>query len=277
MNPALQAASVPDGTTTPATLQEWLAFLVNYLRVTGFDDLEGVIVSATEPGVDDQDKLWVRLAVTGNALGFYVYNGSWTAVPVIFPSHTTAARPDNPNEGQVGLNTSVSGLELYVDGAWTSLLLPHGTTDERPTGQANNYHYFDTSIGKWIRYVSASSAWTTVDGGEGELRMFYNVAIATLLTQFPGWVEATEMAGLLPVGQGGDYALNETGGRDSFEVKIKRQQINAASQANVVGTLNIDGVDQTSPDTEQTAYGNAQEVSVLNPYRAVAIIRKSIH
>ena len=38
---------------------------------------------------------------------------------ITYPSWTTATRPSTPQTGQVGLNTTISALEMYTGTQWT--------------------------------------------------------------------------------------------------------------------------------------------------------------
>ncbi len=73
---------LPDPSATPLTVTD-LVNLLNALflpiSVNGFN--AQIITGSATPGVSDQDKLWFKTDISGNPLGFYVFNsGTWRPV-----------------------------------------------------------------------------------------------------------------------------------------------------------------------------------------------------
>ena len=53
-------ATVPVDTPFPANLQQLINAVAGYLTVSGYDSLEGLSVSSTEPGPDQRDRVWLK-------------------------------------------------------------------------------------------------------------------------------------------------------------------------------------------------------------------------
>lgn len=272
----LQTATLPPDTPFPATFQLLLDAVPLYVAIVGGDTLTGIVISETEPGVDDQDKIWAQTDGSGAVLGFFFYLGEWIAIPLTVPE--TAGDPVGAVDGQLNRNSDRgSGLEMRRSGTFTSNLFPEGTTAERNAiaSPPTNFLFFDTTIKRLLRYTGA--AWTTYEGVLGEQRTFNGVSLADALTAYPGWSEDTDMADRVLMGSSGTKAPDSEGGRESFSWKIKRRQINTASEDTVVGVVHIDGVDGNSPDTTNTLFGTATDVPILNPYRSVVVLKKTTH
>lgn len=78
----LKAGSVPAGKNCLVNLTETLKGVQSYMTIEGPDGLTATILSETTPGVDDQDKVWIKLHANGKPEGEYVYGAAgWNRVP----------------------------------------------------------------------------------------------------------------------------------------------------------------------------------------------------
>lgn len=266
--------SLPEDTKWPTKLSQLILILKEITSIEGAESLEGVVISETTPVAADQDKLWARTTEAGRVIEVLYYQGAWKPIPVVLPEY---ARADLPSEAQAGelarFGDKGKGLGVYRDGAWTSNLAPTGPTADRPTSPPTYFIYFDTDIKKQLRWTG--TAWTTVEGGLNETRMFTDRALTDLLTDWPGWVEYTGLAGRVPRGADADTPAGNTGGRESVTWKVSKRNADIDTDFLTVTGITIDGVEGDGPNN--AGYGDENEVNILNPYRAVVWLRKETH
>lgn len=244
------------------------------MSITGAESLEGLIISETTPPVADNEKLWAKITAAGRVIGFFFYQGAWKPVPTVLLSYD---RDDLPAEAQAGemvlLTDNGGGVAVYRDGQWTSLMLPKGKTVDRPAAPPTDFRYYDSDLKRDLRWTG--SAWTTVEGGLNEVRMFTDRSIDTLLDEWPGWVAYTGLAGKFPLGQGEDNAAGTTGGRESFVWKISKRNADIDTDYLAVTGIMIDGIEGDGPNN--AGYGDENTVDIMNPYLAVIYLRKETH
>jgi hypothetical protein len=126
-NLTVSAITPPDG-LPHADRKTEIMELPTYLRVTGASgasELKLVFVSASEPGPDNIDNVWLKIDETGRKHGFYIYDavlGTWLlmAGPGVYVG-TTA--PDDINI--LWLKTDSVDAILTVDGS-TAVAAPQG-------------------------------------------------------------------------------------------------------------------------------------------------------
>lgn len=82
LNFKLTALTAPPGAQCLTTTQAVLDNSAKYLRVSGPEGFSYIIVSESEPTVDDRDKVWLQLEANGQPRGLYKYQtDAWTLVP----------------------------------------------------------------------------------------------------------------------------------------------------------------------------------------------------
>ena len=141
-NLAIQPATAPvDAPFPPASAQAMLNFVAAYLSISGLENLEGFVKSASSPAAEDQNRAWLRLdPSSGRPLGIYVFNGEWTAVPLVVQSGEET--PTAPKKGELFFDVN-GGLQVYDGSQWTSNLVPTGTTAKRPESPSIHSLYYD--------------------------------------------------------------------------------------------------------------------------------------
>lgn len=152
---ALQPAVVPnDAPFPPANAQALVNFIAAYTGIYGLENLDGVLVQEAEPAAADRGKAWVKLDPSNQRpLGLYVfYSGVWGSIPFIVPSGEQ--EPGAPKLGELFFNTELEALRMFNGTTWTTNLWPSGTTAERPDDVPSGYLYFDEDLGKLLRYTS---------------------------------------------------------------------------------------------------------------------------
>lgn len=150
----LSALSVPAGTEFPATVQALLNLIAQYEAIAGGATFNGVNFGDTTPAAADRDKAWIKTDASGNLIGIFSWNGSaWVTVSLVVPRGTTANRPASPDEGQLYLDTDINVILVY----------------ER-------------------------AAWRTLSGSPGDIKFVQTALLADALTANPGWVELNEAA-----------------------------------------------------------------------------------
>lgn len=126
------AATLPAG-SCPTTLQDMLNLFSQFQSVTFPDTFKGVIVSATKPGVSDQDKLWQQTDANGNPTRIYSYAGGlWLSRHPMPPGSIilwTGALPDftsfdGGSTGALGVASGPMWYQATLDGTAPS---PWGT------------------------------------------------------------------------------------------------------------------------------------------------------
>ena len=282
-NIALQPTTVAvDAPFPPANAQALVNFVSANLRLSGLENLTGVVISATTPGAADRNKVWAkRDAHSNRVLGFYAYSGGWLPIPAIVPSGTE--EPGGAKIGELFFNLTLGALRVYDGTAWTSNFTPAGTTAARPTAVPLGYLYLDTTIGRIIRYAG-SAGWTTNDGGIGDIKMVDFADSVAALDNNPGWSVFAAMAGRFPLGATETIVPQEDGGVDLEEMKVEwSAQGRSASggsreaTASFIGELTLNGVSARADGSAYpalTALGAAKTVKLTPPYRAVIFLRK---
>jgi hypothetical protein len=161
-------ASVTPDTPIPSGLQQLINTVAAYLTVAGYESVEGLVISSTEPGPDQRDRVWMRTDPgSGAPLSFLTYNaGSWQSLP------STMA---------------------------------YGPTEDRPTAPADGEQFFDTDLN--IAIVYERSSWRTLSGTPGDIKHVRATSLAVALTNNPGWKEFVEGRGRVLGGAGAGDGL----------------------------------------------------------------------
>lgn len=272
---ALQPATAPvDAPFPPASAQAMLNFISAYTQISGIETLTGVIRSTTTPAATDRDKAWIKLDPASNrAVGFYVFNGDWVAIPLVAGVGDEA--PANPQKGELFFNTSYSTLQIYDGSQWTSNLFPTGTTANRPSGVPVNYLYFDSDIGRLLRYTS--QGWTTFDGAIGDIKMVDEQNEDTALTKNPGWILYAAMKGKFPLGWSTDKGPTSEGGRSTIAWSAKGTSAQGGSRESpAIGAITIDTKEIASRanlNNTPTALDSGT-FDITPPFRALIFLRK---
>lgn len=129
-------------------------------------------------------------------------------------SPTTAEPP-------VWLRTDASGNPigwyLWINNTWTPFtgVVTAGPTANRPSSPQNLQQYYDSDISALIWYER--SAWRTVDGLPGDVKIVTGTVLSEVLTRNPGW----EVLGASNVNQRGRWisqATKDTGGSTDLNV-----------------------------------------------------------
>jgi len=213
-NLTVSAITPPEG-LPHANRKAEIMELPSYLRVTGASgssELKLIFVSATAPGADNIDNVWLKTDEVGTAHGFYLYDtasGVWllmggpgvesgTTVPtdtnVLWLKTDAVAAILTP--GGVAV-TAPQGLYKYTGTLWscfTSTPLPAGVKEvyvqaTAPTGVANTawlktadekgIWYYDVATSAWINLTSQSTTGTI--GGIGFASSYTQVSAAAPL------------------------------------------------------------------------------------------------
>lgn len=280
---ALQPTTVAvDAPFPPANAQALVNFVSANLRLSGLENLTGVVISATTPGAADRDKVWAkRDAQSNRVLGFYAYSGGWLPIPAIVPSGTE--EPGGAKIGELFFNLTLGALRVYDGTAWTSNFTPAGTTAARPTGVPIGYLYLDTTIGRILRYAG-SAGWTTNDGGIGDIKMVDFATALLALDNNPGWSVFSGMAGRFPLGATEEIVPQEEGGIALEEMQVEwSAQARSASggtreaTASFISELTLNGVSLTANGKAYpalTSLGEAKTLKLTPPYKALIFLRK---
>ena len=183
LNLQIVALSVPFGTEFPGTVQELLDLIAEYLTISGDENFSGINYGSVEPDADNRDRPWFRLDDEDNPLGWYAWTGAaWTPIPVIIPNGTTAQRPTSPTIGQ---------------------------------------EYYDTDID--VAIVYNGSAWVTLAGSPGDLKYVKAATIAEALTKNPGWSQDPDSEGYVIAGASDGssaYEYGTTAGADEVTLVV---------------------------------------------------------
>lgn len=177
LNPQLEPLTLPDGTEFPGTPQELLALIAQYMAITGFATFNGINFGSTTPTTENQDKPWFKTDISDNPIGWFAWDGAaWVAIPIILPSGTTAQRPVSPGIGTV---------------------------------------YYDTDIEVSLIYTGA--LWTTLSGSPGDVKAVKAASLAAALTANPGWSHDADSIGRVIAGSAADGSDNQdTAGADTI-------------------------------------------------------------
>lgn len=82
LNLRLKPLTAPPGAQCLTTTQAVLNNSAKYLQIIGPDGLSAIVISASEPSVDDRDKAWLKLESGGEPIGLFKYAGDeWMQVP----------------------------------------------------------------------------------------------------------------------------------------------------------------------------------------------------
>lgn len=273
MSLTLQVGTIPPDTALPATLNALFGLLPGYATIVGDEFFTGVIISDTQPSVDQQSLLWAKLNSSGRLIGIYQYNGGWNTMPTVAARTATAALPSSPVGGELIQRTDRgNGTEIYRDSNWTTFHLASGSTAERPTGVPVNYRYFDETIGTDLKYTA--SGWSTVYGTVGQTIMITGLSEAVALANNPGWATYTGFADKYLVGSSGTKAPDSTGGRDEFPVSWAGYAAERGSQEQ--GFVTNVTVDTVASATAASTITSGNGTVPLDPsYCAVLFLRKA--
>jgi hypothetical protein len=78
----LTVLTVPPGLQCLTTTQAVLDAAAKYLQIVGPTGTSFIIISDTEPSVDDRDKAWLKLEENGKPIGLYKFqDAAWMLVP----------------------------------------------------------------------------------------------------------------------------------------------------------------------------------------------------
>lgn len=275
--PVIKPGSPPIDAPLPSTGQKLINFVAAYLQIDGLGDLQGIIISDTEPVATDRDKAWIKLdAGSGRAIGLYRYLGGWVAVPVVIGNGE--AEPAGAIVGELFFNTISKTLKIYTVDGWSNELWHTGTTVQRPTVRPVGYVFFDTTISRLIRWTAAG--WSTIDGCIGELRMFDGLTVAEAAERNPGWALFAAMSGKFPMGfEEGETAIGATGGRNSFPFSASGGKNNASSGSEysmnglTIDTKSVGGSGALVNYAGATTTMNGT-VDITPPFKAVIFMRK---
>lgn len=181
LNLQLQALLLPFGSEFPGTPQGLLQLISEYLEITGQDSFDGINFGPTEPTPENRDKPWFKTDGSGNPIGWYAWAGSsWDSIPLVLPTGSTGDRPSAPTAGT---------------------------------------QFFDTTIG--VSLVYTAGTWKTLAGSPGDVKEVKAASLAEALTKNPGWVHDTPSIGRVVAGaaaDGSDY-LDEVG-EDELELTV---------------------------------------------------------
>jgi hypothetical protein len=163
-------ASLAPDTPFPSNLQQLINAVAANLTVTGYESVEGLVISSTEPTADQRDGVWLQTDQTSGApLQFSHFNsGAWQALPS---------------------------------------KMSYGLTDGRSTDPADGEQYFDTDLS--IALVYERNTWRTLSGTPGDIKHVRATTLAAALTANPGWKEFTEGRGRTLAGAGAGAGLTE--------------------------------------------------------------------
>ncbi len=160
LNLQIVALTVPEGTEFPGTVQELLDLFAQYESITGEEDFSGINYGPVEPDPDNRDRPWFKTDNSFNPIGWFSWDGSaWTPIPLVLPSGTTANRPSNAQVGQL---------------------------------------YLDTDIDVTLRWNGA--IWITDAGSPGDVKDVRATTLADALEKNPGWAWDEDSAGKFIVG-----------------------------------------------------------------------------
>lgn len=275
-NLAIQPATAPvDAPFPPASAQAMLNFVAAYLGVSGLENLQGFIKSSASPAAEDQDRAWLRLdPSSGRPLGIYVFNGQWTAVPLVV--QTGENTPTAPKKGELFYDTK-GGVQVYNGSAWTTNLTPTGTTADRPEAPAIYSLYYDTDISRLLRYTS--QGWSTADGAIGDIKMVDADDEDEALSRNPGWVVYSAIAGRFPIGASDTYAAQTAGGSGvvAWSAKGRSGQGGAReATASFMAQISIDGTEVVADGKKMDSLTDIGSGSfkTVPPYRAFIFLRK---
>lgn len=226
----LTALTFPEGTEFPGTPQGLLNLISEYLFINGQDDFSGINYGDTEPSADNRDRPWFETDGSGNPVGWKSWNGSaWAAIPIVVPRGTTAERPASPEDGTL---------------------------------------YFDTTISVELIYYSL--AWHTASGSPGDVKFVTGTVLADVLTANPGWSHYTDGIGKVLAGALADGTDAETDVGSNVHTNTEAEMVpHAHVQKGNYGSGGEGGADnplyydaaqapvsvQTWPSTETTGDG----------------------
>jgi len=165
----LTALPVPAGTDFPATVQEFLELITEYVEVPGSDVFNGVNFGAAQPPAIDRDKPWFKTTEAGVPVGWYSWAGaSWDPIPMRVPS---------------------------------------GTTEERPADASEGTRFFDTTLHAELIYER--NKWRTAFGSPGDVKLIAKPTLAEALTANPGWIQFGAASGRVLGAAGAGIGLTD--------------------------------------------------------------------
>jgi hypothetical protein len=197
----LQALTLPLGTEFPGTPQQLLALIAQYMEITGLNPFSGINFGDVEPAADERDRPWFKTDGSGNAIGWFSWDGSaWTAIPVASQEGGTSDRPSSPGIGQLFFDTDIS-VALIWDG----------------------------------------TRWTTVSGSPGDVKSVRAATLADALLKNPGWEEDSDSVGrfIFGVTSGSGYEYADTGGE--FDHTLTTDEIPSHTHSTRGNKLQADG------------------------------------
>lgn len=122
LNLQLEALTVPFGTEFPPTVQQLLELIAQYEQIIGTENFNGVNFGSTEPSEDNRDKPWFKTSDSGNPLGWFAWNGSsWSSIPIVIASGSTANRPSSPLMGQLYFDTDINVQLIFERSQWRTV------------------------------------------------------------------------------------------------------------------------------------------------------------
>jgi hypothetical protein len=172
MSLSVTPATLPVDSPLPESVQQLVNTVAAYLVVSGYDSLEGLSVSSTEPGPDQRDRVWLKTDPSSGApLAFLAYNsGVWTELPTA---------------------------------------MAFGATEDRPSAPVEGEQFFDSDLN--IALVYERATWRTLSGSPGDVKFVKSATLEAALAKNPGWVECEEARGRVLGGAGAGAGLTDRG------------------------------------------------------------------
>lgn len=241
--------TLPDGTEFPGTMQDLGNLVAQYMAINGQENFSGINFGSVTPDPDNRDRPWFKTDNAGNAIGWFSWNGS----------------------------------------EWTSIpfIYPSGTTADRPVGAVFGQVYLDTDINMVLRFDGSN--WITDEGGSGEIKFVRGTDIGAILTQYPGWVQVTDIAaqtiGVAGNGTGSGFSNRSpetTVGEETHAQTATEVAPHSHNVEHGQGTARADG--NNGPGGILSAYSGQQQTdstgdgtpfNIMQPTRFLFCIQKS--
>ena len=214
----LEVAPLPP--TFKGTPQEFLDLLVRRTRIVSPSGTTFIFTGDTEPTSnvgpwlkdgtkwyvwDEQTKRYIPLDISDSDVEWFHFGSTspTSAEPPVWLRTDTSGNP--------------TGWYLWINNAWTPFnsVVTSGSTANRPASPVDFLQYYDTDIQTLIWWER--SAWRTVDGVPGDVKMVTGTVLEDVLRRNPGW----EVLGASNVNQRGRLiwqATRDTGGGTRLNV-----------------------------------------------------------
>lgn len=205
----LQGAPLPQGFR--GTPQQWYEAILERMRIVAPFGFSTIVVGSLKPtsnqgpwlkdGIkwyvwDEDEADYIPLNITDSEKSpYWVQDTDPAGTPDADGNYLTSVEGGpvgGPLDGGPLLwfrlsdaQTSVTGVFLFLQGRWQSLLRNSGNTANRPDNPANLEQYYDTTISGLIHYERGQ--WRTVDGSRGDLKYVSWPTAEEALVYNPGW------------------------------------------------------------------------------------------